>query len=417
MRMLLYSCRILGGAFVLSLALSAQTFTTLFNFSSQDYGASNPSGALIVGSQGELYGSSAQGGRWNDGTVYELLPPASAGGQWTEVVLHSFNEPLGGSNPGPVAGPNGSLYGVSGSSAFRLDPPTGTSSQWLYTVIYDSPIGGGVPPVGYGRSLYDATYCEGTRSGDWGCGIVYGLTAPAAAGGAWTYAPLYTFAGGPQGTGASGTLAVGAGGTLFDVTENGGYVGGFCGELAGCGTVFSLTPPAEAGGPWNEAILHAFNPGAGDGNRPSAGLVIGPGGVLYGTTVAGGPGFASCGGGTAFSLTPPAVSGGPMTETILHEFGVSEGDGCQPSTPLVLGPGGVLYGTTSTSTGSSHLGTLFELTPPASVGGSWTETILHTFNGTDGDNPIGITVGPNGTLYGIAGGGANGVGTVFAVTP
>lgn len=162
---------------------------------------------------------------------------------------------------------------------------------------------------------------------------MYSLTPPPAAGGAWTYATLYTFAGGSQGTGVAGSLAVGAAGTLFGVKEDGGYVGGFCEYLPGCGTVFSLTPPAAAGGPWTEAILHSFNPGAGDGNRPDAGLVIGPGGVLYGTTVAGGTGFASCG-GTVFSLTPPAVAGEPMTETILHEFGVSEGDGCQPATPL-----------------------------------------------------------------------------------
>ena len=143
-----------------------------------------------------------------------------------------------------------------------------------------------------------------------------------------TDTPLYTF---PVDSGPVGDpLAVGAGGTLFGVTASGGYVGGFCAHYQGCGTVFSLTPPATAGGLWTEQILHAFNPGGGDGNHPAAGLVIGPGGVLYGTTLLGGEGYEE-GGGTVFSLTPPAVAGAPMTETIVYQFGVAEGDGVRPS--------------------------------------------------------------------------------------
>src|SRR4051812_568733 len=31
-----------------------------------------------------------------------------------------------------------------------------------------------------------------------------------------------------------------------------------CGEGPGNGTVFELTPPAESGGPWTETVLHSF---------------------------------------------------------------------------------------------------------------------------------------------------------------
>jgi uncharacterized repeat protein (TIGR03803 family) len=129
--------RILGAAFILSLALSAQTFTTLYNFGSQSHdGMWAPSG-LILGRQGELYGTTSGGGRWGFGTVYELLPPASPGGAWSEVVLHSFSG-ADGMNPnfGVVIGRNRSLYGVARTSnenrviAFRLDPPAGTSTHW-----------------------------------------------------------------------------------------------------------------------------------------------------------------------------------------------------------------------------------------------------------------------------------------------
>ena len=61
-------------------------------------------------------------------------------------------------------------------------------------------------------------------------------------------------------------------------------------------------------------------------------------------------------------------------------------DGGDSVAGLVIGSGGVLYGATN-SGGTSNLGTVFELVPPA-PGGVWTETVLHNFSGgTDGANP------------------------------
>lgn len=188
-----------------------------------------------------------------------------------------------------------------------------------------------------------------------------------------------------------------------------------------------MTPPATPGGPWTKDILHALNPGAGDGNRPLAGMILGPGGVLYGTTQAGGEAGSCAGivgepgsGGTVFSLTPPAVAGAPMTATILHEFGASQADGCVPGAPLVLGPNGVLYGTTQYG-GANHDGTLFALAPPASPGGSWTETIVFSFGGGVSTSPYPggfLAIAPDGTLYGTTqGSGPDGPGSVFAITP
>jgi hypothetical protein len=106
-----------------------------------------------------------------------------------------------------------------------------------------------------------------------------------------------------------------------------------------------------------------------------------------------------------------------MTETILHSFGVSEGDGNSPAGPLTLGPNGVLYGTTEYG-GAFGYGTAFELTPPASAGGSWAETILYTFPPED-FVANGLTLGPDGTLYGTiwANGAEESRGMVFALTP
>jgi hypothetical protein len=68
--------------------------------------------------------------------------------------------------------------------------------------------------------------------------------------------------------------------------------------------VFSLTPPVFTGGTWSERILYNFVGGS-DGAAPYAGVVIGSGSVLYGTTQSGGANCGTCTGphgGTVFSL-------------------------------------------------------------------------------------------------------------------
>ena len=100
---------------------------------------------------------------------------------------------------------------------------------------------------------------------------------------------------------------------------------------------------------------------------------------------------------------------------------------------MIVGPGGVLYGTTpygGSSTSDSTCpasycvlggcGTVFKLTPPTAPGGTWTETILHSFSGQNGDGatPLaGLTLSAAGVLYGTTAGGGAGAGTVFAVKP
>jgi uncharacterized repeat protein (TIGR03803 family) len=167
MRMFRNRTRILGAAFILSMTLSAQTLTTLYNFGSQDYDGTHPASRVIFGPQGELYGTTNDGGEFGFGTVYELLPPASPGGAWTEQVIHSFNDQGGdGEHPsaGLLLGPNGTLYGVTMEGAlegsiFELDPPT--SMHWLFTVLYQfTKANSGKPrgalAFGVGGSLYGA---------------------------------------------------------------------------------------------------------------------------------------------------------------------------------------------------------------------------------------------------------------------
>src|ERR1022692_1035775 len=108
----------------------------------------------------------------------------------------------------------------------------------------------------------------------------------------------------------------------------------------------------------------------------SSGVVVGAGGVLYCTATGGG---ASQSGGV-FSLTPPSVSGGAWTESLLYSF-MGGNDGSQPFAGVVVGNDGVLYGTTEyggTGTCNAYTqppgcGVVFSLTSPSSPGVAWTE--------------------------------------------
>lgn len=91
------------------------------------------------------------------------------------------------------------------------------------------------------------------------------------------------------------------------------------------------------------------------------------------------------------------------------------GDLVSPGT-LALGESGILYGAINLG-GSSEAGTVFALEPPSSAGGVWTEVVLHTFSGPDGEEALGVAIGSGGVLYGTTfRGGINGYGTVFALT-
>jgi uncharacterized repeat protein (TIGR03803 family) len=91
-------------------------------------------------------------------------------------------------------------------------------------------------------------------------------------------------------------------------------------------------------------------------------LKIGNGGALYGTTDSGGTGSCVYGCGTVYALTPPASPGATWTETVLHSF-MGGNQGTSPTASLSIGRhSGFLYGTTARG-GTSGAGTVFALTP------------------------------------------------------
>jgi uncharacterized repeat protein (TIGR03803 family) len=150
-----------------------------------------------------------------------------------------------------------------------------------------------------------------------------------------------------------------------------------------------------------------FNFDGSNGDGPTGTLVQGSDGNFYGTTDLGG----SNDNGTVFKITP----GGTLTT--LHNFDGT--DGSLIYAGLVLATDGNFYGTaefggTSTACGTG-CGTIFKITP------SGTLTTLYSFCSksgcTDGKYPGALVQATNGNFYGTAGGGANGGGMVFKVTP
>jgi uncharacterized repeat protein (TIGR03803 family) len=103
-----------------------------------------------------------------------------------------------------------------------------------------------------------------------------------------------------------------------------------------------------------------------------------------------------------------------QTETVLHTFNYS--DGAYPQSNLTFDGAGNLYGTTLFMGGG--FGNVFELSPNGS--GGWNETVLYRFAaGADGGYPFCPVIFDSvGNLYGTAqGGGAYGKGVVFELSP
>jgi len=159
-----------------------------------------------------------------------------------------------------------------------------------------------------------------------------------------------------------------------------------------------------------EKILHSFNPTNGDGQLPNAGLIFDATGNLYGLTGSGG---AYSYYGAVFELS--SAVGGGWTETLLHSF--NNNDGNNPAGTLIFDAVGNLYGTTAQG-GPHGGGVVFELAPE--TGGGWTFSILHAFgNGHDASYPLSaLTSDSAGNLFGTTWiGGEYGLGTVFELSP
>jgi uncharacterized repeat protein (TIGR03803 family) len=100
-----------------------------------------------------------------------------------------------------------------------------------------------------------------------------------------------------------------------------------------------------------------------------------------------------------------------QTFQVIHNF--TGADGAVPEADLTLDAAGNLYGTTSAGGGGQ--GTVFQLKHWQR---NWLLNNLVVFNGNNGAYPYGgVVFGPDGALYGTAGGGPGGYGVIYRLTP
>jgi len=207
---------------------------------------------------------------------------------------------------------------------------------------------------------------------------------------AQTFTLLHSFTG-SDGSFPLGQPVVDSKGNVFGTTQQG---------TGNDGTVWELT----SGGTF--IVLHSFDYDT-DGALPLAGVKLDEKGNLFGTTYEGPSGYY----GTVFEIT----SGG--TFTTLYKFGSQNNDQHNIYGGVTLDTSGNLYGTSlyggSFGNCSGGCGTVWKLSS------NGTETVLHSFDGSDGAYPFGgkLKIDEQGNLYGLTSwGGTSNAGTLFKIT-
>jgi uncharacterized repeat protein (TIGR03803 family) len=413
-----------------SVARAGWNETVLYSFGTGSLDGGSPRAGVVFDAAGNLYGT-AGGGVGGAGVVFELTPPAAGKTAWTAIVLYNFLQSRPVKGEGPVASvifdADGNLYsttkgggkfgkGFKDGTVFRLAPPSGGATTWTETVLHSFNGADGSAPVAglvfdTAGNLYGTTSAGGAGNCPGGCGTVFKLAPPVAGKTTWTETVIHSF-NGKNGANPYAGVVFGPDGGLYGTTEEGGV---------GQGTVFKLAPPADGKAAWTETVIHSFN--SKSGANPVAGVVFDASGNLYGTTALGG----GMNYGTVFELSPPAAGETNWTETVLHNFALTDGAG--PSAGVVFDASGNLYGTTALGGGhggtancypASGCGTAFKLAPPAAGTGAWTETVLARFD--DDSRGIGpaasLAFDGEGNLYGTTeNGGRLNEGAVFKLTP
>ena len=364
------------------LQASAATETVLHNFAGGAY-SEFPYGGLVFDSSGNAYGT-ASGGGLGYGTIYELKPSQSG---WIANILYSFDNVSGAYPSGPlILDAAGNLYGIAtyGGIEAGVCKTTGcgtifelqrVSGGWNLVVLYKFSGGadGAYPNSNLFRdssgNLFGTAYFGGL-----GDGTVFELSPSS---GGWKESTVYSFAGGAQAANPVNGVTSGGPAIFYGATAYGGS--------QNLGTVYRLTKTASG---WKETDLHSFN--GKDGESPLGGALLLRQGTLYGTTNSGGP----HGQGTAFSLTP-----GTQTFITICSFNGTNGGG--PHGGVISDSAGNLYGITVFG-GSLGYGAVFVL---RNVNGVWQESLLHSFDGSDGSQPIGTPTIHAGAVFGTTSGG------------
>ncbi|HWA35980.1 MAG TPA: choice-of-anchor tandem repeat GloVer-containing protein [Cyclobacteriaceae bacterium] len=414
------------------------TYTKLHDFGVTPSDGASSIGALTLAANGKIYGMTFQGGTNNNGTIFEYDIAASTYAKKYDFTSSSGSYPYGSL----TSATNGMLYGFTTSGGafglgtiFEFNPGSATFTS---KHDFNSAISGETP----NGDLVQATN-----------GKLYGLTLSGGATGDGTLIEFDPANGNVilkvsfnfllTGSGPNGSLTQANNGKLYGMTTHGG-----ANQL---GTLFEYDP---ASGVLTKKIDFS---GASNGSTPYGSLTNGSNGKLYGLTNQGG----STNKGVLFEFDPTTGilvkkvdltgqangsspffgamcqatdgkfygmigAGGanntglifdynPTTNAFTNKmnFG-SASDGSSPPGGLTLAPNGKLYGVTEKG-GATNDGVIYEIDPGTSV-----FTRRASFeSGVTGAVPIGQMINAtNGKLYGLTyEGGSNNAGTIYEFDP
>jgi uncharacterized repeat protein (TIGR03803 family) len=348
-------------------------YATLKFFSGSATDGGSILGCPLVMGGGVISGASRGGGGGRDGVIFSL----GVDGSNFSVVRH-LGAPFGGTMMTPVAeASDGYLYGtgmlggVNGEGTVFKVKKDGTDLRVIrHFAINESP--------SYAQSVFQASDGKLYAACD---KQVYRMNLD-----------------GTDLTILRSFVADGAPGTIIEASDGVLYGTASGVDMSNVGHIFKMNKDGTS-----YVVLRSFTGGASDGKWPYSGVVEGPGGFLYGTTVAGGPADL----GSIFRVAKDGSS-----YTVLKFFTAATTDGASPWSAPLVGSDGQIYGVTTVG-GSANFGAIYKLAPDGSG-----FTVLHSFLGAangDGSAPnYGGLTERGGQLYGItAGGGTFTRGTIY----
>ena len=330
--------------------------------------------AVIRASDGYVYGISRSDGAFGSGTVFRMAP----GGRVS--ILHSFIYGEEGADPTAlIQATDGNFYGTTwrggpqnqnGGTVFKM------AADGTLTTLHTFAGADGSSPNGLIQAADGSFYGTTSAGGPEYSGIIFRMTSTGA------FTVLHRFDRLTEGARAN-TLLEAHDGSFYGTTE--------CESFA---TAFRMSADGIV------TVIHTFT--SADGYCPSA-LIQGADGNFYGTSSWGGTG-----GGTVFRMSATGIV------TVLHTFNESEYEGSHPTVALVQAADGSFVGATwgyirTYAIGTPDTrGTIFRVTADGAF------QRLHTFTDNDGLHPGPLFRGPDGKVYGTAGG--QGLGTLFSIT-
>jgi uncharacterized repeat protein (TIGR03803 family) len=255
---------------------SAAAENVIYSFQGTGEDGFNVLAGVVLGSNGNLYGSTASGGTYLAGNLFELTPAG------VETVLYSFTGGSDGTSPNAVTlGNGGGIFGTAnGGGASGLGTVFKLSAKGVFKILHTftgGPGDGAYPETGLLDAGDGNFYGTTPYGGALGFGSLFKITAS----GTMTIAYSFTSTGGS--VSPNGPLIENSAGTIFGTTEFGGTAGyGFVYEYSAGGFTTLVSLPGYPAGSANAM----------------AGVTLGDGGNLYGTSSLGG----AYDGGTVFKV-------------------------------------------------------------------------------------------------------------------